>query len=58
MLISTRNWGSPAATAVSTVAKGFAVRAEWLVMQREADGDVAHTLLNVPANIPEDLLIG
>jgi SRSO17 transposase len=31
-----------------TVAAGHPARAEWLVMQREADGDIAYTLLNAP----------
>jgi len=40
-----------------TVAKDHAARAEWLVMQREADGDVAYTLLNAPLDTPEQSLI-
>jgi len=40
-----------------TVASGQPARAEWLVMQREADGDVAYTLLNAPPDTPEQTLI-
>ena len=40
------------------MAKGLPAWAEWLVMQREADGEIAYTLLNAPSNTPEDLLIG
>lgn len=42
---------------VWTVAAGHAARAEWLVMQREADGDIAYTLLNAPPDTPEPTLI-
>jgi hypothetical protein len=34
------------------VAPNGPARAEWLVMQREADGDGAYTLLNAPADTP------
>lgn len=40
-----------------TVAAGQPARAEWLVMQREADGDVAYTLLNAPPDTAEQTLI-
>ena len=40
-----------------TVDAGHPARAEWLVMQREADGDVAYTLLNAPPDTPEQTLI-
>lgn len=40
-----------------TVAAGHPARAEWLVMQRESDGDVAYTLLNAPADTPAQALI-
>jgi len=40
-----------------TVAAGQPARAEWLVMQREADGDIAYTLLNAPPDTPESTLI-
>jgi SRSO17 transposase len=35
-----------------TVAAGHPARAEWLVMRREADGDIAYTLLNAPPDTP------
>lgn len=40
-----------------TVAAGHPARAEWLVMQREADGDIAYTLLNAPSDTPKQTLI-
>lgn len=40
-----------------TVAAGHPARAEWLVMQREADGDIAYTLVNAPPDTPEPSLI-
>ena len=40
-----------------TVAAGQPARAEWLVMQREADGDIAYTLLNAPPDTPKQTLI-
>jgi SRSO17 transposase len=40
-----------------TVAVGHPARAEWLVMQREADGDIAYTLLNAPPDTPKQTLI-
>lgn len=40
-----------------TVAAGQPARAEWLVMQREADGDIAYTLLNAPPDTPAQTLI-
>ncbi len=40
-----------------TVAAGKPARAEWLVMQREADGDVAYTLLNAPPDTAEQPLM-
>jgi SRSO17 transposase len=40
-----------------TVATNGPARAEWLVMQREADGDVAYTLLNAPADTPGHALM-
>lgn len=40
-----------------TVAAGQPARAEWLVMQREADGDIAYTLLNAPADTLAQTLI-
>ena len=40
-----------------TVDAGHPARAEWLVMQREADGDMAYTLLNAPPDTPVPLLI-
>lgn len=46
-----------AVLSVWTVAKGQPARAEWLVMQREADGDIVYTLLNAPADTPAATLI-
>jgi SRSO17 transposase len=40
-----------------TVAAGHPTRAEWLVMKREADGDIAYTLLNAPPDTPAQTLI-
>jgi hypothetical protein len=40
-----------------TVDAGHPARAEWLVMQREADGDIAYTLLNAPPDTPAHTLI-
>ena len=40
-----------------TVDAGHPARAEWLVMQREADGDIAYTLLNAPLDTPHSNLI-
>jgi len=40
-----------------TVEVGHPARAEWLVMQREADGDIAYTLLNAPPDTPAHTLI-
>ena len=40
-----------------TVAAWQPARAEWLVMQREADGDIAYTLLNAPPDTPKQTLI-
>jgi len=40
-----------------TVDAGQPARAEWLVMQREADGDIAYTLLNAPPDTPKHTLI-
>jgi SRSO17 transposase len=42
---------------VWTVDRGHPARAEWLVMQREADGDIAYTLLNAPPDTPHASLI-
>ena len=42
---------------VWTVAAGHPARAEWLVMQREADGDIAYTVLNAPPDTPAHKLI-
>lgn len=40
-----------------TVDASHSARAEWLVMQREADGDIAYTLLNAPPDTPHPTLI-
>ncbi len=40
-----------------TVDAGHPARAEWLVMQREADGAIAYTLLNAPPDTPAQKLI-
>jgi SRSO17 transposase len=40
-----------------TVDAGRPARAEWLVMQREADGDIAYTVLNAPPDTPAQQLI-
>jgi SRSO17 transposase len=40
-----------------TVDADHPARAEWLVMQREADGDVVYTLLNAPPDTPKQSLI-
>jgi SRSO17 transposase len=42
---------------VWTITDAGQVRAEWLVLRREADGDCAYTLLNDPPDTPPQVLI-